>query len=146
MDWANTTARRGEKHLCFGIGCDLYWRIDGIHTTVSKWLLLRLDRTDDATDCASVLPWSTWLDPLDPAAATIGTAPARGSLECGRYMTGTSIFWTSVPGLVDFLVSLSEDAESDFLMAGADEMVWWVVLALGAFLAFWPRILQGKKE
>ena len=24
MNWAKTTARRDEKHLCFGIGCGLY--------------------------------------------------------------------------------------------------------------------------
>ena len=29
MDWAKTTARREGKHLCLGIGCDLYQRIGG---------------------------------------------------------------------------------------------------------------------
>ena len=29
MDWAKTTARWDEKHLCFGIRCILYQRIDG---------------------------------------------------------------------------------------------------------------------
>ena len=28
MDWAKTTARRDEKHLCIGIGCVLYKIID----------------------------------------------------------------------------------------------------------------------
>ena len=28
-DWTKTTARRDEKHLCLGIGCVLYQRIDG---------------------------------------------------------------------------------------------------------------------
>ena len=35
MDWTKTTARRDEKHLCLGIGCALYKRIDG--TSVTKW-------------------------------------------------------------------------------------------------------------
>ena len=30
MDWAKTTARRDEKHLIFGIWCDLYWRFCGM--------------------------------------------------------------------------------------------------------------------
>ena len=29
MDWAKTTASRYEKKLCLGIGCGLYYRIDG---------------------------------------------------------------------------------------------------------------------
>ena len=29
MDWAKTTARREEKHLCLGIGCALYERFYG---------------------------------------------------------------------------------------------------------------------
>ena len=29
MDWAKTTARRDEKHLSFGIWCDLYQRFYG---------------------------------------------------------------------------------------------------------------------
>ena len=33
MDWAKTTARREEKHLCCGFECVLYWRIDGIFST-----------------------------------------------------------------------------------------------------------------
>ena len=30
IDWAKTTARQDEKHLCLGIGCVLYYRFDGI--------------------------------------------------------------------------------------------------------------------
>ena len=35
MDWAKTTARR-EKHLKFGIWCDLYQRFDGMYKDTQK--------------------------------------------------------------------------------------------------------------
>ena len=42
MDWAKTTARRDEKHLWFGIGCDLDKRIDGNFKHCCVWLFTYL--------------------------------------------------------------------------------------------------------
>ena len=45
IDWINTTTvRQDEKHVCFGIWCDFYWRFDGkllwayvLHTAERRW-------------------------------------------------------------------------------------------------------------
>ena len=45
MDWTRTTASRDEKHLNFGIWCDLYQRFDGINWTIADLLSIWQERS-----------------------------------------------------------------------------------------------------
>ena len=44
MDWAKAIARRDEKHLSFGIWCDLYYRFDIIFILYHLYIQLQFPR------------------------------------------------------------------------------------------------------